>query len=62
MEDRKAAYSALPHDLISHYMITAINNAWVLLDKYYNKIDETPVYYSAIALQPQMKLQWFQDK
>jgi len=62
MEDRKATYSALPHDSLCHYMITAINNAWALLDKYYNKIDETPVYYSAIALQPEMKLQWFQEE
>jgi hypothetical protein len=62
MEDRKAAYSSLTPDPISDHMITAINNAWALLDKYYNKVDETPVYYSAIALQPEMKLQWFQEE
>jgi len=62
MEDRKAAYTALPQDKVSHHMITAINNAWALLDKYYNKVDETPVYYSAIALQPEMKLQWFREE
>jgi len=62
MEDRKAAYSALPQDSIGHYMITLIKHAWGLLDKYYNKIDETPVYYSAIVLQPEMKMQWFQDE
>jgi hypothetical protein len=44
MEDRKGAYSALPKDEVSHHTITAINNAWALLDKYYNKVDETPVY------------------
>jgi len=43
-------------------MITAINNAWALLDKYYNKVDETPVYASAIALNPEMKLQWFREE
>jgi hypothetical protein len=43
-------------------MVTATNNAWSLLDKYCNKIDETPVYYSAIALHPEMKLQWFRDE
>jgi hypothetical protein len=62
MEDRKAAYNALPSDEVTHHMVTAINNAWSLLDKYYNKIDETPVYYSAIALHPEMKWQWFRDE
>jgi hypothetical protein len=62
MEDRKTAYSALPADEVSLHMITAINNAWALLDKYYNKVDETPVYYSAIALHPEMKLQWFWEE
>jgi hypothetical protein len=46
--------------MISHDMITTFNNAWVLLDKYYNEIDETPANYSAIVLQPKMKQQWFQ--
>jgi hypothetical protein len=62
MEDRKAAYNALPSDEVTHHMVTAIKNAWSLLDKYYNMIDDTPVYYSAIALHPEMKLQWFRDE
>ena len=62
MEDRQAAYNSLPSDDITYHMVTAINNAWLLLDKYYNKIDETPGYYSAIALHREMKLQWFRDE
>jgi hypothetical protein len=62
MEDRKTAYSALPADEVSLHMITAINNSWALLDKNYNKVDETPIYYSAIALHPEMKLQWFREE
>jgi hypothetical protein len=59
MENRKAAYNALPSDEVIHHMVTAINNAWSLLDTYYNKIDETLLYYSAIAVHPERKLQWF---
>jgi len=62
MEDRKTAYTALQSDEVTRHMSTSINNAWVLLDKYYNKVNETPVYYSAIALQPEMKLQWFREE
>jgi len=62
MEDRQAAYTALPQDEVSHHMITAINNAWALLKKYYNKVDETPVYSCAIASQPEMKLLWFREE
>jgi len=62
MKDRKTTYSALPTDEVSLHMITPINNPWALLDKYYNKVDETPVYYSAITLHPEMKLQWVREE
>jgi hypothetical protein len=61
-EDQMAAYTTLHSDYVTCHMITAINNTWVLLDKYYNKVDESPVYYSAIALQSEMKLQWFREE
>jgi hypothetical protein len=61
MEDRKVPYLALPSDEITCHIITLINNAWSLLDMYYKMVDETPVLYSVIPLQPEMKLQWFRE-
>ena len=58
MEDRKAAYTALQSDEVTRRMITSINTAWVLLDKYYKTVDETSVYYSAIALGPEHREKW----
>lgn len=47
---------------MSLHIITVINHGWALLDKYYNTVDETPVYHCAMALHPEMKLQWFREE
>ena len=39
-----------------------IDEAWVILDKYYDLTDCCPVYIVAIVLDPQMKFQYFERK
>jgi hypothetical protein len=36
-----------------------INLAWKKLDKYYNLLNETPFYYTALALHPAYRWNWF---
>ena len=38
------------------YYSTCINSAWLKLNKYYTKLDETPMYYAATVLHP--GIQW----
>ena len=38
------------------YYSSCINSAWAKLNKYYTKLDETPVYYAATVLHP--GIQW----
>jgi hypothetical protein len=37
-----------------------VNLAWEKLDKYYNLLDETPIYYTALALHPAYRWDWFE--
>jgi hypothetical protein len=36
-----------------------VNLAWEKLDKYYNLFNETPIYYTALALHPAYRWNWF---
>jgi hypothetical protein len=38
-----------------------INLAWEKLDKYYQLLDETPIYYTALALHPAYQWDWFEE-
>jgi hypothetical protein len=38
------------------YYSSCINSAWAKLNKYYTKLDETPVYYASTVLHP--GIQW----
>lgn len=38
-----------------------IKLAWEKLDKYYCKLDETPIYYTALALHPGYSWDWFEE-
>src|SRR6478735_10351961 len=40
----------------SSYLFACINSAWAKLNKYYTKLDETPIYYAATVLHP--GIQW----
>lgn len=45
-----------------HYLITNINLGWLKLDKYYTKLDDTPVYVTATVLHPAMKWKWIEKR
>jgi hypothetical protein len=38
-----------------------INLAWEKLEKYYTILDETPIYYAAVALHPAYRWGWFEQ-
>ncbi|KAM5527209.1 hAT family dimerization domain protein [Fusarium oxysporum f. sp. phaseoli] len=38
-----------------------INLAWDKLDEYYRRLDETPIYYTAMALHPAYRWGWFDE-
>ena len=40
----------------------SINNAWQVARKYYDKIQESPVYYAAVALHPRWRWRWLEGK
>ena len=40
----------------------SINNAWQVARKYYDKIQESPVYYTAVALHPRWRWRWLKGK
>ncbi|GKU09813.1 unnamed protein product, partial [Fusarium langsethiae] len=43
-----------------HFRI-GINLAWGKLDEYYQRLDETPIYYTAMALHPAYRWDWFDE-
>jgi hypothetical protein len=58
MEVYKAAAHRYPDP--EHFKVN-INLGWKKLDKYYSRLDETPVYYAAIALHPAYRWGYFED-
>ncbi|RPA92013.1 hypothetical protein L873DRAFT_1637140, partial [Choiromyces venosus 120613-1] len=44
----------------SMHLLTSINHAWAILDKYYALADRLPVLYAAVALDPDTKLKYFE--
>lgn len=44
-----------------HFKIS-INQAWVVLNKYYKLSDNTPAYQVAVILYPWFKIEYFQNK
>jgi hypothetical protein len=51
LEAAKQDYEHLGYDHIT----VCINNAWKLLDRYYNLTETSPVYVAAVVLNPQLK-------
>ena len=45
----------LNQEAIEDYFIINLNAAWVKLNDYYLKLDDTPVYYAAVLLYPYFK-------
>jgi hypothetical protein len=52
---------AMPDEQITaeQHFSSNINQAWLKLDEYYTKLDNTPVYVAAIVLHPRMRWNWF---
>ncbi|KAK8106609.1 restless-like transposase [Apiospora kogelbergensis] len=59
VEDGKIAAENFPG---SEHFKFGINNAWMKLDSCYNMLDETPIYYAALALHPAFRWRWFEKQ
>lgn len=46
-------------DLKDKRLETSLRASWLKLEKYYKLVDETPIYYAAIILNPTLKIQYF---
>jgi len=61
--ERLEVWKALANEFPSpdHFSINT-NHCWSKLHDYYLKLDETPVYYAAVALHPAYRWSFFDDK
>lgn len=39
----------------------SLTASWLKVEKYYKLVDETPMYYAAIVLNPMYKMVWFHE-
>jgi hypothetical protein len=44
------------------YLGTSTNNAWIKLNNYYGKTDESFAYVAALAMNPNIKIQYLEDR
>ncbi|RYP07091.1 hypothetical protein DL764_002723 [Monosporascus ibericus] len=59
--DRLERFKARVEDLPdSRYMAANLNLAWLKLNEYYTKLQETPIYVTALALHPAYRWRWFE--
>jgi hypothetical protein len=58
LEEYKAVAADYPDP--EHFRIN-INLGWQKLNKYYTILDETPIYYVALALHPAYRWGWFEE-
>jgi len=45
--------------LQDEYLVASLTAAWHKIEKYYAKVDEMPVYYAAVMLNPTLKAHYF---
>ena len=57
LEKAKAMVNQYPEP--EHFSVN-INLGWKKLDEYYNKLDETPIYYTSLALHPAYRWGYFE--
>ncbi|KJZ68130.1 hypothetical protein HIM_12478 [Hirsutella minnesotensis 3608] len=57
LEKAKAIVDQYPES--EHFSVN-INLGWKKLDEYYNKLDETPIYYASLALHPAYRWGYFE--
>ena len=66
MREKKNAYDILLQAPAlsgsTKYLHACILNAWIKLDEYSKTIDDCLAYYSAMALHPAIKCEWFIEK
>ncbi|PQK15635.1 hypothetical protein BB8028_0005g11470 [Beauveria bassiana] len=58
LEEYKQLAAGFPD---AEYFRIGINLAWDKLDEYYRRLDETPIYYTAMALHPAYRWDWFDE-
>ncbi|KAM3451250.1 hypothetical protein NHJ6243_009632 [Beauveria neobassiana] len=58
LEEYKELAAGFPD---AEYLRIGINLAWDKLDEYYQRLDETPIYYTAMALHPAYRWDWFAE-
>ncbi|OWT43020.1 restless-like transposase [Pochonia chlamydosporia 170] len=58
LEEYKELAAGFPD---AEYLRIGINLAWDKLDEYYQRLDETPIYYTAMALHPAYRWDWFDE-
>ncbi|GKU08409.1 unnamed protein product [Fusarium langsethiae] len=59
LEDYKKLASDIPD--AEHFRIN-INLGWEKLNRYYSRLDETPIYYTALALHPAFRWGYFENE
>jgi hypothetical protein len=57
----EAKHQLADEDHLDHWRI-AVDCAWGQLDKYYQRLDDCPVYYAAVALHPAFRWRYFETK
>jgi hypothetical protein len=59
LEDYKQLASEIPD---AEHLRININLGWEKLNKYYTRLDETPIYYTALALHPAFRWGYFENE
>ena len=55
LEHLEAAKAEYKHMHEYTYVKTVVNNAWLVLDKYYNLTEMSPIYVATVVLNPKYK-------
>ena len=57
----EAKHQPVDEDHLDHWRI-AVDCAWGQLNKNYQRLDDCPVYYAAVALHPAFRWRYFETK
>ena len=66
LEEKKQSYNALVNnpDLCTpenRHLEVCITNAWMKINEYYSRLDQSPIYYAACVTNPRLKWAWFES-
>ena len=59
LEHAKAQYASRTD---GGFLKTSINNAWIVMDKYYTLTDKSPAYVIALVMNPRFKWHYIEKK